>query len=151
MMCMWGDVLCTDGSTVKAADYAGGSKTARGVVFYVDTTGQHGWAVKLTPKRHRVQVGIFLYGHFDFAQFDNARCGYGRHGRVWEYEENTCCGQCFFVSGCLVSGFCEWVVFAGSRPLHKLYTAANTVNNTLTTLQNAGVSINSFYRLFLLE
>lgn len=41
-----GDILCTDFSIVKPADWPCG-KTARGVVFYVDSTGQHGWAVQL--------------------------------------------------------------------------------------------------------
>ena len=45
-----GDLLCTDGSTVKPDDYASSGKTAMGVVFYVDTTGAHGWAASLrTP------------------------------------------------------------------------------------------------------
>lgn len=43
-----GDILCTDGSTIKPADYASSGKVAEGVVFYVDKTGEHGWAVGLT-------------------------------------------------------------------------------------------------------
>ena len=39
-----GDILCTDGSVVKPSDWPCG-KTAKGVVFYVDATGRHGWAV----------------------------------------------------------------------------------------------------------
>ena len=42
-----GDILCSDGTTVKPADYANSGKTAMGVVFYVDNTGEHGWAVHL--------------------------------------------------------------------------------------------------------
>lgn len=42
-----GDILCTDGTTVKPAAFAASGKTAQGVVFYVDTTGVHGWAVHL--------------------------------------------------------------------------------------------------------
>ncbi len=49
-----GDILCTDSSFVKPADwpeaYAAG-KIAQGVVFYVDNTGQHGWAVNLQDDR----------------------------------------------------------------------------------------------------
>lgn len=45
-----GDLLCADGTTVKPDDYASSGKTAMGVVFYVDTTGVHGWAASLrTP------------------------------------------------------------------------------------------------------
>lgn len=41
-----GDILCTDGSLVRPTQWPCG-KTAKGVVFYVDATGQHGWAVDL--------------------------------------------------------------------------------------------------------
>jgi len=42
-----GDILCTDGSIVKPGAYAASGKTAEAVVFYVDNTGEHGWAVGL--------------------------------------------------------------------------------------------------------
>ena len=42
-----GDILCTDNSIVKPADWPVAGKTAMGVVFYVDNTGEHGWAVHL--------------------------------------------------------------------------------------------------------
>ena len=42
-----GDVLCTDNSVVKVGDFAASGKTAKGVVFHVDNTGAHGWAVHL--------------------------------------------------------------------------------------------------------
>ena len=53
-----GDILCTDGSTVKPSEYASSGKTAMGVVFYVDNTGEHGWAVHLQdPRRPRCHFG----------------------------------------------------------------------------------------------
>lgn len=42
-----GDILCTDGSTVSINEFASSGKTALGVVFYVDDSEQHGWAVHL--------------------------------------------------------------------------------------------------------
>lgn len=42
-----GDILCTDLTTVKPDDWPVQGKTAKAIVFYVDTTGQHGWAVHL--------------------------------------------------------------------------------------------------------
>lgn len=41
-----GDILCTDGSIVKPSMWPCG-KTALGVVFYVDGTHEHGWAMHL--------------------------------------------------------------------------------------------------------
>lgn len=43
-----GDILCTDGSIVKPDTWPVAGKTAKGIVFYVDNTDSHGWAVSLT-------------------------------------------------------------------------------------------------------
>lgn len=40
-----GDVLCTDGSIISTAEYKTSGKTAKGIVFWVDYSGLHGWAV----------------------------------------------------------------------------------------------------------
>lgn len=52
-----GDILCTDGATVKASEYAASGKTAMGVVFYVDNTGEHGWAVHLNDQGNQIKWG----------------------------------------------------------------------------------------------
>lgn len=41
-----GDILCTDGTTVKPSAYAASGKTAMGIVLYVNNSG-HGWAINL--------------------------------------------------------------------------------------------------------
>lgn len=46
-----GDILCQDGSLVKLGDWPVEGKTAKGVVFYVDQSGQHGWAVSVTESQ----------------------------------------------------------------------------------------------------
>lgn len=48
-----GDILCTDGATVAPSDYTAYiadhvGVTAKAVVYYVDNTGQHGWALHPT-------------------------------------------------------------------------------------------------------
>ena len=48
-----GDILCTDGATVAPSDYTAyiadhEGVTAKAVVYYVDNTGQHGWALHPT-------------------------------------------------------------------------------------------------------
>lgn len=45
-----GDIYCTDGSVVKLEDYPASGKTAEGVVFHVDESGEHGWIVHLTDQ-----------------------------------------------------------------------------------------------------
>lgn len=41
-----GDILCADGSIVNPSDWTG-DRTPIGIVFHVDTSGIHGWAVQL--------------------------------------------------------------------------------------------------------
>jgi hypothetical protein len=45
-----GDILCTDGSIVKLQDWPVQGKTAKGIVFFVDDTKMHGYAVALTRR-----------------------------------------------------------------------------------------------------
>lgn len=42
-----GDVLCLDGTVEPAKKWAKSKKAPKGVVFFVDSTGQHGWALAL--------------------------------------------------------------------------------------------------------
>ncbi len=42
-----GDILCTTGVYVSPAEFDDSGLEAMGVIFYVDATGQHGWAVAL--------------------------------------------------------------------------------------------------------
>ena len=42
-----GDILCEDNSVISSSQFALSSDKAIGVVFYVDATKQHGWAVAL--------------------------------------------------------------------------------------------------------
>lgn len=42
-----GDILCTDGSILNPGDFPTSGKVAMGVIFYVDNSGMHGWAVEL--------------------------------------------------------------------------------------------------------
>lgn len=50
-----GDILCTDGTIERPTNYFASGKTAMGVVFYVDDTGAHGWAVHLHDQSERVR------------------------------------------------------------------------------------------------
>lgn len=54
-----GDILCTDGSIVKPSAWLVAGKTARGVVFYVDSTNAHGWAMHLQDQATSVTWGNY--------------------------------------------------------------------------------------------
>jgi len=42
-----GDVICTNGNIIHSQNYLSSGDTAMAVVFYVDASGQHGWAVDI--------------------------------------------------------------------------------------------------------
>ena len=54
-----GDILCEGNAIVSPANYPSSGATAIGVVFYVDNTGQHGWAVALQD------AGNYSWGHYN--------------------------------------------------------------------------------------
>jgi len=53
-----GDILCTDNTTVKPTEFLSSGKTALGVVFHVDNSGLHGWAIHLENQGNK-QWGNF--------------------------------------------------------------------------------------------
>lgn len=52
-----GDILCTDNSIVKPSAWPVPGKTAKGIVFYVDNTDEHGWAVHLQDQANSIAWG----------------------------------------------------------------------------------------------
>ena len=52
-----GDILCTDNSIVKSSAWPVEGKTAMGIVFYIDNTDEHGWAVHLQDQGTNLQWG----------------------------------------------------------------------------------------------
>lgn len=78
-----GDILCEDNSVVSPSDYDASSNKAIGVVFYVDNSGQHGWAVSLD------NVGQCSWGKYDEdTSLDNVRSNF-RAARDMDGYENT--------------------------------------------------------------
>lgn len=96
-----GDILCTDGTTVKPSAYLSSGKTAEGIVFYVDQSGQEGWAVNLhrdaidihwvTPEYYEYGYDIPLLpncetsrqGLFDLDGYSNTAIIRMTHGPEW--------------------------------------------------------------------
>lgn len=57
-----GDILCTDNSIVKPSAWPVSGKTPKGIVFYVDNSGAHGWAVSLTQSSSLIWGSTGLKG-----------------------------------------------------------------------------------------
>ena len=78
-----GDILCEGDHVVSPSDYDSSGYTAIGVVFYVDETSQHGWAVSLD------NVGCCSWGKYnEDTSLDNV-CGNGRASRDTDGYANT--------------------------------------------------------------
>ena len=61
-----GDILCSDGSIVHRNDWPAPGKTPIGIVFYVDDSKWHGWAVSLTQTasmKWSTVTNVFVNGH----------------------------------------------------------------------------------------
>lgn len=68
-----GDILCTDNSIVKPSAWPVAGKTAMGIVFYVDNTGSHGWAVHLQDQGTNVQWSNLYINIPALTDYTNAR------------------------------------------------------------------------------
>ena len=71
-----GDILCTDGSIVSPTDYPSSGRTAWGIVFYVDASDSHGWAVALDDQSSSIKWSSSDYYGYDLPDlpnFENAR------------------------------------------------------------------------------
>ena len=56
-----GDILLEDNSWVSPNDFDSTSMTAKGVIFHVDETGQHGWAVNLHNENEGYALAWSVY------------------------------------------------------------------------------------------
>ena len=62
-----GDILCEGNAIVSPANYPSSGATAIGIVFYVDDTGQHGWAIALED------AGSYTWGSAPLPTYTNKR------------------------------------------------------------------------------
>ena len=134
-----GDILCTDGSTVKPEQFASSGKIADGIVFFVDDNSREGWAVSLefqatntnwvTPEYYDEMYDIPLLENFeysreamyDFDGYNNTDIIRSAHGADW-YPAAWCVD---FDHG--------WYLPAAGQ-MRWLIAYINEINNSLTTV-----------------
>ena len=66
-----GDILCTDQTIVSREDYHNSGKTAWGIVFYVNNSDSHGWAVALHDQASSIQWCSEHYYGYDIPNLPN--------------------------------------------------------------------------------
>ena len=128
-----GDILCTDGSIVKPSMWPCG-KTALGVVFWVDDTGEHGWAVHLQAQAPGMAWGTSA--NLSNADYANSRAtmydtsGYANTLAMRNNSMSYIAGVVDFDNG--------WYI-PGMGQLRALYTEETVVNATLQMLGETNV------------
>lgn len=71
-----GDILCSDGSIVSRVAFPSSGRTAEGIVFYIDDTDSHGWAVSLNNQSSSIKwcsTDFYGYDLLDLPNYANAR------------------------------------------------------------------------------
>ncbi|MBR0177064.1 MAG: hypothetical protein IJQ11_06535 [Bacteroidales bacterium] len=125
-----GDILCEGDLIVSPANYNANAHTAKAVVFYVDNTGQHGWAVALQDAGsygwgcHGSDMPIPNYGSkrqaiYDLDGYENTRV-----------VRERCSGNTAFYAVDFANG---WYVPAIGQ-LNYLYGNLGEVNATLVKI-----------------
>lgn len=131
-----GDILCTDGSIVKPSLWPCG-KTALGVVFWVDGTDEHGWAVHLQEQAPGIAWGASA--NLSNTNYATARAviydtnGYANTLAMRNNSMNYIAGAVDFDNG--------WFIPAMGQ-LRLLYAEEPVVNATLQML--GGTALFSF-------
>jgi len=135
-----GSILCTDGSVVSVNQWPESGKTAQGVVFYIDGTGIHGWAVGLKDlgdyawSTNNVNVGTLS----DYSSADDASTdmdGYGNTQKI----RNAGTSSKFPAAYCV--NFSNGWYMPACGQLYELVNNITTVNSSLSTLSESGVSV----------
>jgi hypothetical protein len=140
-----GDILCTDSSFVHPQNWPCG-KVAWGIVFYVDATGQHGWAVSLNENPVPRQWGTTTS---DLPPLTNYASAFSTMADVDGYQNTAnirALGTATQFPAAYAVDFDHGWYLPSAAQFYYLYATLGIVNNSL---QAVGVNIfplNSYWR-----
>ena len=129
-----GDILCTDGSTVRINEFPSSGKTAMGVVYYVDPSGQNSLAVNLYDDEVNTPFGG--YGDdFPLPDIDESRKAIYDFDGYYNTEtlRNMFGGAYFYPAPWSVDFENDWYLPAAGE-LRLLYNQILVVNNSLAAI-----------------
>lgn len=140
-----GDILCTDGTTISAANYAASGKKADGVVFYVNSTGKHGWALSLTQSNstclwggHGIDIPTLANNNRDAALADTA--GYNNTQKILKYG----LANNLTYPAAAATAIPGWYLPALGQ-LRQLYATLDVVNASLATISGTPLMTGIWY------
>ena len=136
-----GNILCTDGSIVKPSDWPVEGKTAQGIVFYVDNTGEHGWAVNLKDDSTECKWGVsgeIVPGVTDSSSVVSISLLLRDTAGVTNTQalRNHYNPSNYHYAACVVDFDHEWYLPAIGQ-LRLLYAELLAINSSLTTVRNS--------------
>jgi hypothetical protein len=140
-----GDILCTDSTFVHPQNWPCG-KVAWGIVFYVDATGQHGWAVSLNENPVPRQWGTTTS---DLSPLTNYASSFSTMADVDGYQNTAnirALGTATQFPAAYAVDFDHGWYLPSAAQFYYLYATLGIVNNSL---QAVGVNIfplNSYWR-----
>ena len=143
-----GDILCTDGSIVSCASFPTSGKTAQGIVFYVDGTDSHGWAVALNNQSSSIKwcsEGQYGFDIPDLPNIANARAamhdldGYNNTGIIRRQGNSS-----QYPAAWAVDYDNGWYLPSGGQ-LRYLYSYAPEINASLQIVGGTLFPINGNY------
>ena len=129
-----GDILCTDGSTVRINEFPSSGKTAMGVVYYVAPSGQNGLAVNLYDDEVNTPFGG--YGDdFPLPDIDESRKAIYDFDGYYNTEilRNMYGGAYSYPAPWSVDFENDWYLPAAGE-LRLLYNQILVVNNSLAAI-----------------
>ena len=139
-----GDILCTDGDIVKPSSWPVAGKTALGVVFYVDTSGAHGWAVHLHDQGTSVRwLGNMNY--VDIPTLDNYMSNMDMDGYA-NTEILRGLGDANLYPAAWAVDFPNGWYLPAIGQLRLLYGELKTINSTLQILNGTPFPMNTLFR-----
>jgi len=138
-----GDILCTDSSFVKLSDWPDQNKTAMGVVFYVDSTGEHGWAVHLNDQGSNIRWSVLTSDIISLANYTTGRdASSDFDGFVNTQAIRAVGGASVFPAAWLIDVDNGWYLPSAGQ-LNLLYVSLSSINNSLMMVGGTPFSINA--------
>jgi len=142
-----GDILCTDNTIVKPSNWLEAGKTAMGVVFYVDTTGEHGWAINLqevSAKWGGTNIDIpTMTNYFTAREARTDFDGYGNTQKIRNAGSSETYPAAYAVD--FANG---WYVPAAGQ-LRLMYSEIVTLNTTLQILGETTFPMDNYLSSYL--
>ena len=136
-----GDIHCTDSSVVHPANWPCG-KVAMGVVFHVDATGQHGWAVSLHDKPGTYQWSSV---NINLAALPNVTSSFSSLLDLDGYQNTAsirAAGNATQYPAAYAVDFENGWYLPAAGQLYRLYSMLSIVNNTLALVNGTPFPMN---------